>query len=599
MFSGRFRNLVRYVQASLMGVGSRNVKRSGIFVISIFLLVAFMQTFDLHNSIGLDLAVFPQTSDSDLKDDFYTNLFKAIGKNRPANPPTNYDNFRDFKNCKIKGNIGLGDYDRFPTWLNHDNLLHCYNLTEAELYSLQKAHTNFIKTMDEKVDLSKELIDSLFPNENGIVIIGGGRYSVVSIATVAAIREHGTTLPIEVIIPPQDEGDDDYCNVFLPKYDAKCVFFSDLLPKKFGKNLQLKSYQFKSLGLLASSFKNVLLVDSDNIPLKNLDHIFETAAFKKYGMILWPDIWRRVTSPVYYKIANIAVNLHKRVRNIQDDVTPVSKYEKVEGIEENTEYFKTKVPFHELENSIIDPSSETGQLLINKVSHLQTLMLAMYYNFYGPLWYFRMFSLNTAGEGDKETFISAAHAVGQPYYQVKTGVELDGYHTPNAGFKGIGLFQHDFEQDYQNFLRAKEIVQEDLESFSKFDENYSVKRDFEERFLKGENGQQLDVMFAHCGFTKFEPYQLYKEKAYIDDKEKQFRGFKKIDRTKLDIELFAYNVMKTTFCGENPMIFKYHRKHGTGEDWKKMCDYLQEHITFMESQPAKRTQIDLESLEYY
>ncbi|KAK7679537.1 Golgi alpha-1,2- mannosyltransferase [Cerrena zonata] len=43
----------------------------------------------------------------------------------------------------------------------------------------------------------------------------------------------------------------------------------------------------------------------------------------------------------------------------------------------------------------------------------------MYYNYYGPDYYYPLLSQGAAGEGDKETFIAAAHKLKLPYYQVK------------------------------------------------------------------------------------------------------------------------------------------------------------------------------------
>lgn len=43
----------------------------------------------------------------------------------------------------------------------------------------------------------------------------------------------------------------------------------------------------------------------------------------------------------------------------------------------------------------------------------------MYYNTYGPDYYYPLLSQGAAGEGDKETFIAAAHKLNLPYYQVQ------------------------------------------------------------------------------------------------------------------------------------------------------------------------------------
>lgn len=95
-------------------------------------------------------------------------------------------------------------------------------------------------------------------------------------------------------------------------------------------------------------------------------------------------------------------------------------------------------------------SSESGQLLLSKSLHAQTLLLAVYYNFYGPSHYYKLLSQGAIGEGDKETYLAAATALNTTFYTVQQNIDTLGYHFGDAlQFKGCGAIQHNPSDDYQ------------------------------------------------------------------------------------------------------------------------------------------------------
>ena len=122
-------------------------------------------------------------------------------------------------------------------------------------------------------------------------------------------------MPIEVFIPKIEEYESDLCNRILPELDARCIYMKNQLmnPNKdnldsFANKFEFKGYQYKALAILLSSFENVLLLDSDNIPAHSPEELFENDPFKSYGLVVWPDYWKRATSPYYYNIADIDVS---------------------------------------------------------------------------------------------------------------------------------------------------------------------------------------------------------------------------------------------------------------------------------------------------
>lgn len=284
-----------------------------------------------------------------------------------------------------------------------------------------------------------------------------------------------------------------------------------------------------------------------------------------------------MTAPVFYRLANIDTDLTKRVRNLGDDISPVSRYLNPNAKEQKP------IPFHDFAGTIPDPTTESGQMVIDKVRHFQTLLLALYYNVYGPDWYYALFSQGTAGEGDKETFASAAHVLELPYYQVRTKLSFDGYSDPkDGGFRGVALYQHDCTQDYETYEQARELVKSQPDKYSAFKEDYDSEPDFYQSLMKPEGKPEVEVMFAHASFHKFDPWQLFKEKVYLNEDGTQFRSFRRLHRIKhFDIELFNFEVLEEAMCSEQPIRFRYFEDKFKREEWPKVCQYVKDRVEYL------------------
>jgi alpha 1,2-mannosyltransferase len=78
-------------------------------------------------------------------------------------------------------------------------------------------------------------------------------------------------------------------------------------------------------------------------------------------------------------------------------------------------------------------------------NNLQSLLLATFYNYYGPEYWYTLFSSNFAGWGDKDTFPMALKAVKESYHLIThpivTVFQVPNNRTPPAF--GIGMAQAD------------------------------------------------------------------------------------------------------------------------------------------------------------
>lgn len=288
--------------------------------------------------------------------------------------------------------------------------------SDDEIDVLRRLHQDFVEELEKELGNSttRGLEERRWAGSNifqgkGVVIVGGGEYFGPAIISVHMLRRTGSDLPVEVFVPNDDEYEKTVCEEYLPRLDAKCVVLSHILDKstvKVGQqddaHLKVTHYQLKSLALLLSSFSDVLLLDSDSIPLlEPITNIFDTEPYRTKGMIIWPDFWRATESPRFWTVAG---------RSEFPAGLPVT-------------------------------ASETGQLVVNKTTHLAPLLLATYYNIFGPDHYYPLQSQGALGQGDKETFLAAAVALNSSYYRVQTPAGKVGR---NDGRKeqGTGIVQH-------------------------------------------------------------------------------------------------------------------------------------------------------------
>ncbi|KAI5456928.1 mannosyltransferase putative-domain-containing protein [Mariannaea sp. PMI_226] len=281
----------------------------------------------------------------------------------------------------------------------------------AEVFDkLRLSHEQFVNEL-ASLDASSS---NIFQGR-GIVMVGGGEYFGPAIIGIHMLRRTGSVLPVEVFVPDEAEYEAGVCEEYLPKLNAKCVVLSRFWTEGAPKELSFDHYQLKSPALLLSSFAEVLLLDSDSIPLVDPDkYIFTVEPYLTHGFISWPDFWASTESPRFWDIAGLSA------------------------------FPENLPPF----------SSESGQLVVNKTTHLAPLLLATYYNLYGPDHYYPLLSQGALGQGDKETFMAAAVALNALHYRVKTPASHLGRYDGKTQ-KGTAIVQYLPLDDIQRGKESK------------------------------------------------------------------------------------------------------------------------------------------------
>ncbi|KAF3483688.1 uncharacterized protein GIQ15_03012 [Arthroderma uncinatum] len=266
---------------------------------------------------------------------------------------------------------------------------------------MKKLHTEFVGEVN-----SGRHQPYYAPGTRGLVSTAGGKYLPVLTVSLRMLRNRGCSLPMEVFLASNDEFEPYICNQVFPALQAKCVVLENML-KAAPKNVTISHYQYKIFAMLFSSFEELLFLDADAFPLHDPNELFHNEPFSSGKMVLFPDFWASSASHQYYTIASSQIpKMNARA------------------------------------------STESGEILLSKKHHAKTLLLSAYYNVYGPNYYYPLLSQGAAGEGDKETFLTAATAVGDSFYQVSERLRAIGHNSP-GGMAGSAMVQFDPTEDYK------------------------------------------------------------------------------------------------------------------------------------------------------
>lgn len=322
--------------------------------------------------------------------DFWSDLALALEDARP-----------DFEPLQVEKDHPTNQETKFePLNISKTAPSRLVNFTDVQETALMKSHY-LIRSSTQR--LSPRLVFS--KGNMGIVTTANPKYMPILLVSIRMLRRTGCQLPIEVFIDDWTKYDPHVCEGVLPPLGAACVVLSEIY-ETAPKARTPTSYQFKLFAILFSSFQHVLFLDTDAFPAHDPTCLFTAAPYTTHGLVLWPDLFSLTISEHYYHIAGI--------------------------------------PY---ESPSARVSTESSIVLLNKDAHRESLLMMVYYNYFGPDYYYPLLCQGSHGAGDKETFVQAAMAVGLPWYQVKTGVAGLGYFE-DGEYRLSGLAQMDPRTDF-------------------------------------------------------------------------------------------------------------------------------------------------------
>jgi FkbM family methyltransferase len=223
----------------------------------------------------------------------------------------------------------------------------------------------------------------------GVVICGGGlKYFPCAWVCIRMLRHVGCRLPVQLWYEGAEEMDRHMIELLEP-FGVQCVNSRDLEkkhPRRTSEGWELKAY-----ALIHTSFSEVLLLDADNVPVKDPTALFEAADYKRWGSLFWPDYGRLAPDRKIWDLSGV---------RFQDE-----------------------------------PEFETGQMLVNKKRCWRALNLAFWFNNHSDFFFQYI-------HGDKETFHMSWRKLEQTYGMIPTPIEsLDGIMCQHDAH-GKRIFQH-------------------------------------------------------------------------------------------------------------------------------------------------------------
>ena len=241
-------------------------------------------------------------------------------------------------------------------------------------------------------------------HDRGIVICGGGLgYFSCAWICIQQLRRVGCALPIQMWHLGRPELDERMRGLVTP-LGVECI-------DAFAVRVQhpariLEGFELKPYALLHCPFREVLLLDADNVAVRNPEFLFDTAEFRDTGAIFWPDYGRMKSDHAAWRVFG--------------------------------------VPFRD------EPEFESGQIMLEKEKSWRALNLAMWFNEHSDFFYEHV-------NGDKDTFRFAWHRLGQRFSMPPFPIHrLEGTMCQHD-FAGRRVFQHR-NSDKWNFRSGNKSI---------------------------------------------------------------------------------------------------------------------------------------------
>lgn len=238
----------------------------------------------------------------------------------------------------------------------------------------------------------------------GIAIVSGSTpHMVPTWVTLHMLRRTGSVLRVELWFLEAELPTKRLGAALQAKGAKLCVF-----PRGVER---LGGFALKAAALLLSGFEEVLLLDSDNMPVRDPALLFDSPLFAASGALLWPDYWDSAAAPDAAGVLALPAG--------------------------------TVLP---------GGSFESGQMLFNKRRMWRAIQLAAFMNIHSALYYELL--TNFMGKGDKETFAFAVMATNGSYALVPTPAGSAGIMKMHCNkhqthcwqeFAGNTMVQHDLQ----------------------------------------------------------------------------------------------------------------------------------------------------------
>jgi hypothetical protein len=274
---------------------------------------------------------------------------------------------------------------------------------------------NYKRMLDKFALSTPPYPDGRFDGRGVVICAGGEKYLRNAWVCVNMLRHVNCSLPVELWYIGEGERVPKMMDLFpdigVTLVDAERV--REIYPTR-----RLGGWEIKPFAVINSPFKDVLLLDADNVVVRDPEYLFDTYQFRTLGSVFWQDI------------------CHFRK---DSEIWPV-----------------TGIPYRKVWEF------ESGQLMVDKKKCWRSLMIAMHMNEHSDYYYRHI-------HGDKETYNFAWMYTKQvfgmpptPPFVMMSGKQFVGF--KHADFVGDWVFQHRIgsKWEYEKNVRCPVFEHEDV-----------------------------------------------------------------------------------------------------------------------------------------
>ena len=240
----------------------------------------------------------------------------------------------------------------------------------------------------------------------GIVICASGAvYFTNAWVCLNMLRRGGCKLPVQLWHLSKTEMSSEMKHLVAP-LGVQCVN-ATAVRKKF-RTRKLGGRELKSYAVIHCPFREVLVIDADNVPVTNPEFLFDTPQFEASGAIFWPDHSQEITTQKKTIWRSCGVRAPRQ------------------------------------------PGFETGQIVVDKQRCWPALNLNLWFNENSDFYYQHV-------GGEKETFRLAFHKLKQRYSMIpQPARRLEGTLCQHD-FQGRRIFQHRNGDPWDLFLSNRPV----------------------------------------------------------------------------------------------------------------------------------------------
>ncbi len=137
----------------------------------------------------------------------------------------------------------------------------------------------------------------------GIVMLAGNGASLMRVLwSTSMLRSYGCNLPIYVYhFEEERPAQDDPLRLKLEAHNVILVAVEGAQKATDGQ----KSYHLKAHAMILAPFRHVLYLDSDSIPVRDPEYMFEAPNYRRLGVYMTPDYWKTPAGNPLWAVAGV------------------------------------------------------------------------------------------------------------------------------------------------------------------------------------------------------------------------------------------------------------------------------------------------------